>query len=108
MYREGGLVYLYLIYGMHWMFNIVTGKEEQPQALLVRGISGFGGPGKLTKHLQIDGSFYGEDLSVSDAVWIEKNSDKKGKIEKYPRIGIDYAQKEDRDRLWRLKWVGSG
>jgi DNA-3-methyladenine glycosylase len=108
MYREGGLVYVYLIYGMHWMFNIVTGKEEQPQALLVRGISGFGGPGKLTKHLQIDGSFYGEDLSVSDAVWIEKNSDKKGKIEKYPRIGIDYAQKEDRDRLWRLKWVGSG
>ena len=90
MYKEGGLVYVYLIYGIHWMLNIVTGAKEVPQALLIRGISGFDGPGKLTKHLQVDRSFYGEDLGTSDRIWVEKKHERKGKIEKYPRIGIDY------------------
>lgn len=105
MYRNGGLVYVYLIYGMHWMLNIVTGMEDQPQALLIRGIQGFNGPGKLTKEMQIDSSFYGENLYSSNRIWIEKNPQRKGTIEKFPRVGIDYARKEDRERLWRLKWV---
>ena len=46
MYAYGGLVYVYLIYGMYWMLNFVTGPEDQPQAILIRGLAGLAGPGK--------------------------------------------------------------
>ena len=62
MFGQGGLLYVYLIYGMYWMLNIVTGKQGQPQAILIRGLTGFDGPGKVTRALGIDKSFYGEDL----------------------------------------------
>ena len=58
MYHEGGRLYIYLIYGMYWMLNVVTGGENSPQAVLVRGVDNFPGPGKLTKSLGIDRSFY--------------------------------------------------
>ena len=73
MYHNGGLVYVYLIYGMYWMLNVVTSVNDVPQAVLIRGIKGFEGPGKLTKKLDIDKSFYGEDLINSDRIWIESN-----------------------------------
>jgi len=44
MYESGGLAYIYLVYGMHWMFNIVTGLAGFPQAVLIRGIEGYNGP----------------------------------------------------------------
>ena len=62
MYEEGGLIYMYFIYGMYWMMNIVTGEKDLPQAILIRGVSGLNGPGKMTKSLKIDGSFYGNHL----------------------------------------------
>jgi DNA-3-methyladenine glycosylase len=71
MYARGGLVYVYLIYGMYWMLNMVTGPEGQPQAVLIRGLKGFDGPGRLTRALGIDRSFYGEDLAESDRLWLE-------------------------------------
>jgi DNA-3-methyladenine glycosylase len=54
MFHEGGHLYIYLIYGMYWMLNIVTGQENCPQAVLIRGVKNFPGPGKLTKSLGID------------------------------------------------------
>jgi DNA-3-methyladenine glycosylase len=60
MYGPGGYVYIYLVYGMYWMLNFVTGKTNIPQAVLIRGLKGMNGPGKLTKYLAIDKSFYGE------------------------------------------------
>lgn len=57
MFREGGYLYIYLIYGMYWMLNIVTGEEDNPQAVLIRGVDTISGPGKLTKSLGIDKSF---------------------------------------------------
>nr|MQY80600.1 DNA-3-methyladenine glycosylase [Bacteroidota bacterium] len=48
MYHEGGKIYVYLVYGMYWMLNIVTGENSIPQAVLIRRIEGFSGPGKLT------------------------------------------------------------
>jgi DNA-3-methyladenine glycosylase len=101
MYHEGGRVYVYFVYGMYWMLNIVTGKENEPQAALIRGIEGFNGPGKLTCQLKIDGTFYGEDVTVSNRIWIEDN----GRIYTYktgPRIGIDYAGKPWTDMPWRF------
>ncbi len=102
MYHNGGLVYVYLIYGMYWMLNIVTSINEIPQAVLIRGIRDFDGPGKLTKKLNIDKSFYGEDLINSNRIWIENNVDLRNlKIETTPRIGIDYAG-EWKHKLWRF------
>ncbi len=53
MYSNGGHLYIYLIYGMYWMLNVVTGEENNPQAVLIRGLKEFKGPGRLTKSLGI-------------------------------------------------------
>jgi DNA-3-methyladenine glycosylase len=101
MYHAGGKIYVYFVYGMYWILNIVTAEENNPQAVLIRGIEGFNGPGKLTRFLNINGSYYSEDLTVSDRIWIEGNS----RICKYKcgtRIGIDYAGNPWKDKLWRF------
>jgi DNA-3-methyladenine glycosylase len=71
MYAEGGHVYVFLIYGMYWMLNIVTGVKDHPEAALIRGITGASGPGKCGKLLGLDKSFYGEDLLTSSRIWLE-------------------------------------
>lgn len=100
MYHKGGHIYVYLIYGMYWMLNIVTGKINAPQAILIRGIEGFNGPGKLTRQLKIDGSFYGENISRSARIWISDNI-LKPKVIASPRIGIDYAGEPWVSKPWR-------
>jgi DNA-3-methyladenine glycosylase len=100
MYHQGGKVYVYFVYGMYWMLNIVTGLENDPQALLVRGVEGICGPGRITKKLLIDGTFYGEDLTVSDRIWIEE-SRVKPVFKTGPRIGINYAGEPWISKPWR-------
>jgi len=100
MFERGGKIYVYFIYGMHWMFNIVTGSEGIPQAALIRGIEGFNGPGKLTKVLGINRSYYGEDLTTSDRIWVEGN-DYTPLIKSSPRIGVDYAGEYWKNKPWR-------
>ncbi len=115
MYREGGISYIYLCYGMHHLFNIVTNKKDIPHAVLVRGIfpvtgtekmqqrtgkktTGYeltNGPGKLTKALGITTKLDRTPLT-GNIIWIEDrgiichDSD----ITTGPRIGVAYA-KED-------------
>ena len=101
MYEEGGYAYVYLCYGIHWMLNVVTGKKDSPEAVLIRGLEGLNGPGKLTKALSIDGKFNGENLIESKRLWIEDDGERPA-FEALKRIGIDYASQEDRDRLWRF------
>jgi len=101
MFREGGLVYVYLIYGMYWMLNIVTGEENDASAILIRGIDTISGPGRVGKALQLDKSFYGEDLFTSDRIWIE-NADLKPKYTTLPRVGIDYAGEPWVSKPWRF------
>jgi DNA-3-methyladenine glycosylase len=100
MFREGGRLYIYLIYGMYWMLNVVTGQEDDPQAVLIRGVENIPGPGRLTKSFGIDRSFYGEDLVSSERIWFENNgfvpAVKQGK-----RIGIDYAGEIWKSKPWR-------
>ena len=101
MYHSGGKIYVYLIYGMYWMLNIVTSEIGYPAAVLIRGIEGFPGPGRVGKELQLDKSFYGEDVISSKRLWIE---DERAEI-KYEissRIGVDYAGKEWADKPWRF------
>ncbi len=70
MFQPGGLVYVYLIYGMYWLLNFVTEKEDNASAVLIRGLEGFDGPGKLGRELKLDKSFYGENLETSSRLWL--------------------------------------
>ena len=101
MYMEGGILYIYLVYGIHWMLNIVTYSLNIPQAVLIRGIENFNGPGKLSKKLKIDKSLNKEDLEFSDQIWIEDNKSV-FKIIESTRIGIDYAGEFWRNKKWRF------
>jgi DNA-3-methyladenine glycosylase len=100
MYNNGGKIYVYLVYGIYWMLNFVTGEKNSPQAALIRGIEGFNGPGKLTVELGIDRSFYGIDLTTSQKIWVE-DSGYKPVINKGPRIGIDYSGEIWKNKQWR-------
>ena len=102
LYREGGVAYVYLCYGIHELFNIVSGKKDFPEACLIRGVEGFMGPGRLTRALSIDRSLNGADLRTSPFIWLEDD----GFTPTYKagsRIGIGYATKEDQERMWRFK-----
>ncbi len=100
MYEPGGVLYIYLIYGMYWMMNVVTGPEDHPQAVLIRGIEGYDGPGKLTRHLKIDKTFNNEDLSTSPRIWIE-DAGLRPEYTTLPRIGVDYAGEYWKNVPWR-------
>ncbi|MHC1703110.1 MAG: DNA-3-methyladenine glycosylase [Tenuifilaceae bacterium] len=101
MFQHGGLVYVYLIYGMYWMLNIVTGEPENPQAVLIRGLNECYGPGRLTKKLSIGKDFYGEDLVKSSRLWVEDNN-QNVILKTAPRIGVDYAGVEWASKPWRF------
>lgn len=101
MYHAGGHLYIYLIYGMYWMLNIVAGKTDEPQAVLIRGIKNCSGPGRLTRLLGIDKSYYGEDLIASDRIWIN-DTGLNIPFETTPRIGIDYAGEIWKNKKWRF------
>lgn len=101
MFMRGGLVYVYLIYGIYWMLNVVTSVEGNPEAVLIRGISACSGPGRLTKYLQVDKSFYAEDLTSSQRIWIE-DLGLTPLIKTTPRIGIDYAGPYWANIPWRF------
>ena len=101
MYSEGGHVYVYLIYGMYWMLNVVTGIEDNPQAVLIRGIDKIVGSGKVGRELKMDKSFYGENMEDSDLIWIEDAPDS-ANFKTAPRVGIDYAGDEWKDKPWRF------
>ena len=100
MYHSGGCIYVYLVYGMYWMLNVVTGQPGDPQALLIRAVDGINGPGRLGRMLQLDKSFYGEQLSGEQRLWLEYGKPLDG-INAFPRIGIDYATEPWRNMPWR-------
>jgi len=94
MYGKPGTVYVYLIYGMYHMFNIVTGKKDYPAAVLIRGAGAYTGPGKLTKALGIHARHNNSMLGRAIGIWIER-AGTSGKIRRNiiatPRIGVQYA-----------------
>lgn len=105
MYHQGGLVYVYLIYGMYWLLNFTTGTEGHPQAVLIRGSAEIEGPGRIGRALQLNKSFYGEDLIASERLWVESNSaiSTPPEITTAPRVGIDYAGEYWAGRHWRFR-----
>ncbi|MDP2651293.1 MAG: DNA-3-methyladenine glycosylase [bacterium] len=94
MHKSAGTIYVYLIYGMYYMLNIVTEKEDFPAAVLIRATENFKGPGVLTRELKIDKNLNGKMLGKSSGLWIEldlKTENSKLKITRGPRVGVSYA-----------------
>ena len=102
LYSKGGKVYVYLCYGIHSLMNIISGEENHPEGVLIRGVEGYNGPGKLTKHLGIDRSFNNLSAIDSDVIWIADDGYEAKEIYSTPRIGIDYATEEYRYKPWRF------
>lgn len=129
-YAQGGISYVYLCYGIHYLFNVVTNKNEIPHAILIRAVEPVEGidvmltrrnkikvepslscgPGAMSQALGINKSHNNLDL-LGDVIWIEDHGIQiAGKdILKGPRIGVDYAA-EYAKKPWRFgikgnKWV---
>ena len=122
MFDAGGLAYVYLCYGMHHLFNIVTGSKDVAQAVLIRSINPTigvdeilhrrkktrmdknlcNGPGKVCQALGITKSHYGMELTGNN-VWIEQSAFDipESQITATPRIGIEYAE-NDKWLPWRF------
>ena len=102
MYMDAGTIYIYLCYGIHWMLNIVTGHENEPEAVLIRACEGkMNGPGKLTKALKITGDLNRGSI-LGDELWIEDDG-LDCTVATDTRVGIGYASAEDQSKLWRFK-----
>lgn len=104
MYAAGGVWYVYLCYGIHEMLNLVTGPREQPSAILIRGVEGVAGPGRLTRRLGIDRRFNGLPASPKTGLWLEDDGLllPKGLAKAAPRIGVDYAGPVWAAKPWRF------
>ena len=101
LYLAGGYSYVYLCYGIHSLLNIVTGEGEHPEAVLIRGVEGASGPGRVTKLLGITTKDNRLPLSPASGLWIEDDGAPPPAYRALPRVGIDYAAPDDRDRPWR-------
>jgi DNA-3-methyladenine glycosylase len=112
MFAPGGAAYVYLCYGLHHMFNIITGPKDSPEAVLVRAVKIIAGrdvvkrrrpgvaerdwasgPGRVCTALGIGRHHYGHDLAAGEAIWIEDRGVKvpRREVTAGPRVGIDYA-----------------
>jgi DNA-3-methyladenine glycosylase len=123
MFAEGGVAYVYLCYGIHHLFNVVTNQKDQADAVLIRAIEPVigeetmlkrrsfkqkkyhltAGPGALSAALGIQTSHYGTDLQ-GDSIWIEDKGIEieASKIIASPRVGVGYAG-EDALLPWRFR-----
>ena len=101
LYGKCGTVYIYLCYGMHWLMNVITGEEGQPQGVLFRAGVDYNGPAKLTKKLGVTKEQNKTSFTDSDVLWIEDDGFK-CKIRTDKRVGINYATEEYINKQWRF------
>jgi DNA-3-methyladenine glycosylase len=97
MFGPAGHSYVYLVYGMYEMFNIVAGKTGSGQAVLIRAGEPLGGwkadlsgPGKLTRAFKITRSVNGLKLT-GDTLYLMHDPDCRPRIRRAKRIGVEYA-----------------
>jgi DNA-3-methyladenine glycosylase len=111
VYRRGGVIYVYLIYGKFWCFNIVVSGKNDPQSVFIRALEPVegiklmqrrrrtkqlkkltAGPCRWTQSFSIDRTFWGQSIT-SKRIFLSRNPDKKFDIVKTKRVGVDYALK---------------
>jgi DNA-3-methyladenine glycosylase len=104
LFGPPGHWYAYLIYGMHEMLNLVTGPEGWPSAILIRGVVGATGPGRVTRALAVNRSLNGRPASRESGLWIEDRGIRVPYrlVARTPRIGIDYAGPIWAPKPWRF------
>lgn len=105
MFGPPGFWYVYLIYGMYDMLNIVTRERGYPAAVLIRGVEGAEGPGKLTKALGITRTKFNKKSAMKAAgLWIEDRGVcvAPRDIARTPRIGVAYAGEYWAGKEWRF------
>jgi DNA-3-methyladenine glycosylase len=92
MFGPAGRLYVYRIYGLHWILNVVTGGVDQGAAVLIRGIEGIAGPGRVAASLKIDASLNARPATRATGLWFEfGDRSTPARVECTPRIGVDYA-----------------
>jgi DNA-3-methyladenine glycosylase len=92
MFRPAGTLYVYLIHGLHWMLNVVTGPVDFPAAVLIRSVDGICGPGRLSRTLGITGALNGWVASEPSGLWFARDEQIAAlKVVRTPRIGVEYA-----------------
>jgi DNA-3-methyladenine glycosylase len=91
MFGPPGMLYIYLVYGLHWMLNLVTGPTGHAAAVLIRSAGEFTGPGRLGRALQIDRTLNGMIAAPETGLWFEDAPKPSERIIATPRIGVDYA-----------------
>lgn len=127
MYREGGVSYVYLCYGIHYLFNIITNIAGKADAVLIRAIEPTegiehiyrrrnlhvfkpqltAGPGLVSQALGINKNHYGQSL-LEDIIWIEDDGNERAEenIIEGPRVGVAYAG-TDAMLPWRFRLANS-
>lgn len=93
MFGPAGVLYVYFVYGIHWMLNVVTGPDGHAQAVLLRGLDIVSGPARLTKALGVTGALNGRPAAQSSGLWFERGPGllPGERLVSTPRIGVDYA-----------------
>ncbi len=114
LYADGGTVYVYFIYGIHWMLNFSTAGKDIPEGVLIRGILAdpgseeelLTGPGRVAKYLKIDRKLDGADVTDSTQIRIEDRGVRipARSIKRGPRIGVDFAGPFWAAKPWRF-WI---
>lgn len=109
MWGDAGNLYIYFVYGMHNMLNVVVEKSGYPAAVLIRGGIAedgreFNGPAKLTKYLKVEKSLNEKPAVKKSGLWFEDRGVvvKDSQIKKTPRIGVDYAGPVWSKKLYRF------
>jgi DNA-3-methyladenine glycosylase len=126
MWEAGGLAYVYLCYGIHWMLNVGADAEGRGSAILIRAcepVSGLpviqrrrgmdkdgpillAGPGKVAQALGLDGAFSGHALFAEGGLELRVGN-APSRVLTGPRIGIDYAAEADRIAPLRFACAGT-
>ena len=127
-YMEGAIAYVYLCYGIHNLFNVITNQKDKPHAILIRSIEPLegieammirrkklildktltSGPGSVSQALGIN-KLHNKIALTGDRIWIEDRTISVVSIHATKRVGIDYAE-EYKDKPWRFyisgtKWI---
>ncbi|HYP16968.1 MAG TPA: DNA-3-methyladenine glycosylase [Opitutus sp.] len=104
MYGPPGVWYVYLCYGIHEMLNLVVAPDGSPAAILIRGVEGISGPGRVTKQLEIDRGLNGRPADAASGLWLEDRGlvVPRTKVQATPRIGVDYAGEVWAQKPWRF------